>query len=48
MALLRKFPPLRAKMVTTLAVSWIDKLDRGLYEQLARHCWDETLVQEMQ
>ncbi|ORY81962.1 TBC-domain-containing protein [Protomyces lactucae-debilis] len=48
MALLRKFPPLKGKTVTTLAVSWIDKLEPVLYEQLARHCWDATLMQELQ
>ncbi|KAK9365720.1 rab-GTPase-TBC domain-containing protein [Lipomyces kononenkoae] len=43
MTLLRTFPPLQAKKVITLAVSFVPKLPEELYDLLVRHPYDETV-----
>ncbi|KAK9325772.1 rab-GTPase-TBC domain-containing protein [Lipomyces orientalis] len=43
MTLLRTFPPLQAKKVITLAVSFVSKLPEELYDLLVRHTYDETV-----
>ncbi|KAJ8097833.1 rab-GTPase-TBC domain-containing protein [Lipomyces tetrasporus] len=43
MTLLRTFPPLQAKNVITLAVSFVSKLPEELYDLLVRHTYDETV-----
>ncbi|KAK9333927.1 rab-GTPase-TBC domain-containing protein [Lipomyces starkeyi] len=43
MTLLRTFPPLQAKKVITLAVSFVPKLPEELYDLLVRHTYDETV-----
>ncbi|KAK9237851.1 rab-GTPase-TBC domain-containing protein [Lipomyces kononenkoae] len=43
MTLLRTFPPLQAKKVITLAVSFVPRLPEELYDLLVRHTYDETV-----
>lgn len=47
MSLLRKFPALRGARAKQLAISFIPGLGDELYDQLARHCWDEKLRSEL-
>ncbi|KAK9448958.1 rab-GTPase-TBC domain-containing protein [Limtongia smithiae] len=47
MTLLRTFPPLQAKKVITLAVSFVPKLPEHLYNMLARHPYDEQVSEEV-
>ena len=47
MALLRKFPTMKAEKIKSLAISFLTNLGDDLYAQLARHCWDETLNKEL-
>lgn len=47
MSLLRKFPSLRGARTKQLAISFLPVLGADLYAQLARHCWDESLMSEV-
>lgn len=44
MVLLRKFPQLKGKRVTEIAVSFVPSLGKELYALLARHAWDHSLI----
>ncbi|KAK9458264.1 rab-GTPase-TBC domain-containing protein [Dipodascopsis uninucleata] len=47
MQLLRTFPPLQAKKVITLAVSFVPKLPEELYNLLVRHTYDESVTDKI-
>ncbi|KAK7202580.1 rab-GTPase-TBC domain-containing protein [Myxozyma melibiosi] len=47
MALLRTFPPLQAKKVITLAVSFVPQLPDELYDLLVRHPYDEGAAEKI-
>jgi cell cycle arrest protein BUB2 len=44
MTLLRSLPPLKARQSILLACGFIADLPAPLYDELARHPWDEALV----
>ena len=44
MSLLRKFPQLKGKRVTEIAVSFVPSIGKELYALLARHTWDASLI----
>lgn len=47
MAALRSLPPLRAKEIIKLGVSFAAQLPEKLYDQLVRHPYDETVYEEV-
>lgn len=46
MKLLRTFPALQTREIITLTVQFLTELPGGLYEQVVRHPWDDSLVVE--
>ncbi|KAK9463654.1 rab-GTPase-TBC domain-containing protein [Lipomyces oligophaga] len=47
MALLRTFPPLQARRVISLAVSFVPKLPPDIYALLVRHTYDEAVADQI-
>jgi len=41
---LRTFPVLQTRDIITLTVQFMTELPSGLYEQVVRHPWDDTLM----
>ncbi|ODQ63851.1 TBC-domain-containing protein [Nadsonia fulvescens var. elongata DSM 6958] len=46
-SLLRSFPPLKAKEIIKLSVSFVARLPDDLYDLLCRHAWDEKVYQQL-
>lgn len=46
MKLLRTFPALQTREIITLTVQFMTELPNGLFERVARHPWDDSLVLE--
>ena len=46
-ALLRSFPPLKAKEIIKLAVSFVARLPENIYDMLTRHPYDSSVQNEI-